>query len=65
MSSDGWNKNAMEYGEGLSPQEEIKDLKNEVKKLKKKVKKLEADNQPDISKELEFWDKHNGKLLTE
>lgn len=65
MSSNGWNKNAMEYGEGHSPQDEIKDLKQKVKKLEKKVKKLESDNEPDIQKELDFWDRHNGKLLTE
>tara|TARA_B100001094_G_scaffold63518_1_gene59491 strand:+ start:5603 stop:5797 length:195 start_codon:yes stop_codon:yes gene_type:complete len=63
--NDEWNKNAMEYGESLSPQDEIKDLKHKVKKLEKKVKKLETKTQPDVSKELEFWDKHQGQLLTE
>jgi len=64
-----WNKNAMEYGElansTISSEEEIQVLKGEVKKLKKKIKKLESDNEPDIQKELDFWDRHNGKLLTE
>ena len=64
-----WNKNAMEYGElansTISSEEEIQVLKGEVKKLKKKIKKLESDNEPDIQKELDFGDRHNGKLLTE
>ena len=40
-------------------------LQREVLDLQRKYKKLKKANEPDISKELEFWDKHSGKLLTE
>jgi len=78
---DFWNKNAMAYEvESLEKKNDqlIKDnkridelewknskLQKEVLDLQKKYEDLKKETEPDIQKELDFWDRHNGKLLTE
>tara|TARA_B100000519_G_C14189388_1_gene412351 strand:+ start:369 stop:626 length:258 start_codon:yes stop_codon:yes gene_type:complete len=78
---DFWNKNAMAYEvESLEKKNDqlLKDnkridelewknskLQREVLDLQKKYEDLKKETEPDIQKELEFWDRHNGKLLTE
>ena len=78
---DFWNKNAMAYEvESLEKKNDqlIKDnkridelewknskLQKEVLDLQKKYEDLKKETEPDIQKELDFWDRRNGKLLTE
>ena len=40
-------------------------LQREVLDLQKKYEDLKKETEPDIQKELEFWDRHSGQLLNE
>ena len=40
-------------------------LQREVLDLQKKYEDLKKETEPDIQKELEFWDRHSGHLLNE
>ena len=78
---DFWNKNAMAYEvESLEKKNDqlLKDnkridelewknskLQREVLDLQKKYEDLKKETEPDIQKELEFWDRHSGQLLNE
>ena len=40
-------------------------LQREVLDLRRKYEDLKKETEPDVQKELDFWDRRNGKLLTE